>query len=351
MHEATPVLPAASVPRTQTLYTSVGWPGTVHFTFTVGDVLNAGVAAAPALTQVPPSRLYSAEAMFEFPVFESSTFALSSNEVFIITGLGLATTLDVTGPLGSQVTLLSVLVDAALPLPEPSAAAPAAIDATTVPAVVIPDTATLYVVPLPVTVAVVAPAEPLSVTSPVAKLLTVSLNTTVKLIGDVLVGSAWPAAWLIVTVGAAPSYVTVLSVLMDTVFPLPAASVALSAAIDAITVPSPVIPDTATLYVVPLPVTVAVVAPAVPLSVTSPVTKSVTASLNTTEKLTGETPVGSAWLDAWLIVTVGAVPSNVTLLSVLVDAVLPLPKPSAAAPAATDATTVPLPVIPVTATL
>src|SRR5688572_5731257 len=110
MHEATPVLPAASVPRTQTLYTSVGWPGTVHFTFTIGDVLNAGVAAAPALTQVPPSRLYWADTMFEFPVFESSTFALSSNEVFIITGLGLANTLDVTGPAWSAGRSSSVIV-------------------------------------------------------------------------------------------------------------------------------------------------------------------------------------------------------------------------------------------------
>ena len=33
------------------------------------------------------------------------------------------------------------------------------------------------------------------------KPVTASLNTTVKLIGEALVGSAWPAAWLIVTVG------------------------------------------------------------------------------------------------------------------------------------------------------
>ena len=56
-----------------------------------------------------------------------------------------------------------------------------------------------------------------------------------------------------------------------------------------------VIPDTATLYVVPLPVTVAVVAPAVPLSVTSPVVKPVTASLNTTVKLIGPVLAGSVW--------------------------------------------------------
>ena len=59
--------------------------------------------------------------------------------------------------------------------------------------------------PLPVTVAVVAPAVPLSVTSPVAKPVTDSLKTTVKLIGEALVGSVWPSAWLIVTVGAVVS--------------------------------------------------------------------------------------------------------------------------------------------------
>ena len=45
------------------------------------------------------------------------------------------------------------------------------------------------------------PAVPVSVTSPVAKSVTDSLKTTVKLIGLVPVGSAWPAAWLMVTVG------------------------------------------------------------------------------------------------------------------------------------------------------
>ena len=98
------------------------------------------------------------------------------------------------------------------------------------------------------TVAVVAPAVPLSVTSPVAKSETVSLKTTVKLIGDPLAGSARPVAWLIVTVGAVPSYVTVLSALVEALLPFPAASVAALAGMPAITVPS-VIPLTATLYV------------------------------------------------------------------------------------------------------
>ena len=55
--------------------------------------------------------------------------------------------------------------------------------------------------PLPVTVAVVAPAVPLKVTSPVAKPVTGSLKTTVKLIVAEDVGSACAAAWLMVTVG------------------------------------------------------------------------------------------------------------------------------------------------------
>ena len=59
-----------------------------------------------------------------------------------------------------------------------------------------------------------------------AKPVTASLNTTVKLIGLPLVGSAWPAAWLIVTVGAALSQVTVLSVLVEAALALPAASLA-----------------------------------------------------------------------------------------------------------------------------
>ena len=85
-------------------------------------------------------------------------------------------------------------------------------------------------------------------------------------------------------------------------------------------------------------------------SVTSPVTKSVTGSLKTTVKLIGEVPVGSAWPTAWLIVTVGAVTSHVTVLSVLVDAAFGWP-PLVATPAASEAITVPLVVIPVTATL
>ncbi len=124
---------------------------------------------------------------------------------------------------------------------------------------------------------------PVNDTSPVAKVVVASLNTTVKLIGLVLVGSAWPTAWLIVTEGATLSQVTVLSVDVEAVLALPAASAATPAPMVAMTVPELVMPVTATLYVVPEPVTVPVfVPPDVPVKVTSPVANPVTASLNTT---------------------------------------------------------------------
>ncbi len=63
----------------------------------------------------------------------------------------------------------------------------------------------------------------------------------------------------------------------------------------------------------PLPVTTLVVAPAVPLSVTSAGAKPVTDSLKTTVKLIGVALVGSFCVPAWLIVTVGLVLSMVTL--------------------------------------
>ena len=67
--------------------------------------------------------------------------------------------------------------------------------------------------------------------------VTGSLKTTVKSIVDPFVGSAWPDAWLITTVGPTVSRVTVLSVLVDAAFVLPAASVATPPATDAVTVP------------------------------------------------------------------------------------------------------------------
>ena len=95
-----------------------------------------------------------------------------------------------------------------------------------------------------VTVAVVAPAVPVTVTSPVAKPVTGSPKTTVKLIVLPLVGSAWPTAWLMVTSGGVVSYRTLLSVLVEAALPLVAASCAAPAGMLAMIVPSPVMPLT-----------------------------------------------------------------------------------------------------------
>src|SRR6266513_1704461 len=100
----------------------------------------------------------------------------------------------------------------------------------------------------PLTVIVfVPPAVPLMVTPAPVKPLTGPLKTAVKLIGELLVGSAWPAAWLIVTVGGVASKLTLLSVLVEAVLRLPAASCAAPAAMLAITVPAVLMPLTATL--------------------------------------------------------------------------------------------------------
>jgi hypothetical protein len=66
-----------------------------------------------------------------------------------------------------------------------------------------PVTATSYLVGLAaVTVPIfVPPAVPVIVTSPVAKPVTAALKMTVKVIGEVEVGSGCAAAWLIVTEG------------------------------------------------------------------------------------------------------------------------------------------------------
>src|SRR5215213_5395610 len=81
--------------------------------------------------------------------------------------------------------MLSVEVDAALAFPARSDALAAGTDAVTVP--------------------LDAPAVPPTVTSLVTNPVTDSLNVTVKLMGDPLVGSAWPAACSITTVGAVVS--------------------------------------------------------------------------------------------------------------------------------------------------
>src|SRR6266480_1818778 len=144
----------------------------------------------------------------------------------------------------------------------------------------------------PLTVAVLMPpAVPLSVTPALLKPLTGSLKTAVKLIGELLVGSAWPAAWLIVTEGGVASKVTLLSVLVEAVLRLPAASCATPTAMLAITV-------------------TVLVPPAVPLMVTPAPLKPLTGSLNTAVKLIGELLVGSAWPAAWLMVTAGGVVSG-----------------------------------------
>ncbi len=215
------------------------------------------------------------------------------------------------GPATSQVTVLSVEVEAVLALPTRSVALLAAIVATTVPDVVMPVTLTVNVVGPPLTVPVFAPPEvPPTVTSPVMKPVTGSLNTTVKRMGVLFVGSAWPTAWSIVTVGGVTSRVTVLSVEVDGSLGLPAASATTPAPIVAMTVPEPVIPLTVTVYVVGPPVTVAVVAPAVPDRVTSPPTKPMTVSLKTTVNLMVAPLVGSTWVAAWSMVTVGTTLSS-----------------------------------------
>ncbi len=73
------------------------------------------------------------------------------------------------------------------------------------------------------------------VTSPVAKPVTASLNTTVKAIGLVPVGSTWPTAWLMVTAGAVRSTVIVGPLVSALTFP--AVSVTAPAARRTITVP------------------------------------------------------------------------------------------------------------------
>jgi len=111
----------------------------------------------------------------------------------------------------SHVTVLSVLVDAVLLLPEGSCTAFAAISAMTVPGVVMPLTAAFHVMLSEVVrfTVFVPPAVPVRVTSEPVKVagFIASLKTTVKLMGDVPVGSAWPPAWLIVTVGGVTSTV------------------------------------------------------------------------------------------------------------------------------------------------
>src|SRR5919204_101087 len=114
------------------------------------------------------------------------------------------------GLLVSRVTVLSVEV--LLPLPAASVAPLAGIEAMTVPSVVIPETATSYVVPslgatCDTATDLAPPAVPEICTSEPVNPVTDSLNTAVKWIGELFVGSFWPDAWLIVTDGASVSLV------------------------------------------------------------------------------------------------------------------------------------------------
>src|SRR5215813_3949047 len=117
MHSV-PVFPAASVPRTQMLCTPVipvrvpetgGTPVVagvdpkiVAVTFTVALVLYAGLELIEF--HVPPSIEYSAEAMKEPPVVESSTLAVSVMLVVLSgTGFGVAVVLETIGAVVSTV--------------------------------------------------------------------------------------------------------------------------------------------------------------------------------------------------------------------------------------------------------
>src|SRR5262249_52304300 len=117
--------------------------------------------------------------------------------------------------------------------------------------------------------------------------------------------------------------------------------------------PSPVIPATVTVYVGPVPLTLARSVPPIVLPVkdTSAAVNPITGSANTTANAIGPTFTGSAWLALWLIVTVGLTLSNRTELSVLVDARLPEPNASVADPTGIDATISPSPSMPVTETV
>src|SRR3954452_2812470 len=102
-----------------------------------------------------------------------------------------------------------------------------------------------------------------------------------------------------VTVGGVKcgAQVTWVSPEVEAKLRLLAASLATPAGIVAITVPGDtVMPVTLTVYVVPDPVTTAVVAAAVPLNTTSPVAKLATGSSKTTVNRIVEPVAGSVWL-------------------------------------------------------
>src|SRR5436190_6413019 len=156
------------------------------------------------------------------------------------------------------------------------------------------------------------------------------------------------------TVGATLSNVTELSVLVLAVFGLVDRSCTTPATMLAVTVPDVIIPVTATFQVMLSAVVGICATPPVdvPPTVMSPAVKvaGLIAVLKTTVKLIGLAFVGSACPPAWSIDTVTGVLLKVTVLSPLVLARLRLPAASAITPAPMDAVTVPVVVMPVTAT-
>ena len=101
---------------------------------------------------------------------------------------------------------------------------------------------------------------------------------------------------------------------IDTVLVFPARSVAPPAGIDAITVPSEVMPETATSNVVPsfgaiCVMTTVFVPVAVPVTDTSPLVKPEIGSENTAAKWMELVLVGSDCAPAWSMATVGLVAS------------------------------------------
>src|SRR5687768_7091480 len=170
-------LPAAS----RATAVSVCDPFVAVFVFqgAVNGALVSSVPAVPSRKNCTPVTAVSSAAL-AVTVIVPDTVAPEAGELMLTVGAA-----------ASKRTLLSVLVEAVLPLPAASCAAPAAMVAVTVPLVVMPLTATVYVLGPPLTVAVLLPpAVPPMVTSAALKPLTASLNTAVKLIGPAAVGSA-----------------------------------------------------------------------------------------------------------------------------------------------------------------
>src|SRR5262249_47383924 len=86
-----------------------------------------------------------------------------------------------------------------------TSATPPRVDTKTTQLPVIPLTDTVFVVPRRLPISVLFPYTTLFRSSPVAKSVTGSSNTTSKIIGLLPLGSGCPAPWLIVTVGGVVS--------------------------------------------------------------------------------------------------------------------------------------------------